>query len=341
MENNKVKISLAAIDPVVTVECPPLIESKNGRGFVGYGADNRYPYLLLGMYDNVTTLRSIINGCADYVCGEGSSKPAYDDLIKRLVTDYLIFGGYCIEVIRNRFNTVAKMNYIPFDRVRSNEDKTMLYYSDSWEKSIGRVKCMEVPMFDNDNPQPRSFYYYAPSRDGVYPKPIWYSAIKSVLTEAKVNEYHLNGISNGFASSAIINFNNGVPEDEQKREIEKMVNEKFCGSTNTGRVLLSFSDDKEHQTEISSFTTEDYGSKYTTCIERAREEIFLAFRATSNLFGLQKESVGFNTQEYGSSYKLFNKTMIQPMQKMICKSIEAITGEVITIEPFKIEFDNE
>ena len=38
--------------------------------------------------------------------------------------------------------------------------------------------------------------------------------------ENKINEFHLNSISNGFSGSYIVNFNNGVPNDQIKDEIE-------------------------------------------------------------------------------------------------------------------------
>lgn len=346
---NKVSIQLAALNPFVTTNLPTLTESNSGKGFVTYGDDNRYPDFLLSLYDNVSTLRSVIDGCVDYVVGEGvfrdeectTPDESLTELCRNITFDYYMFGGFCVEVLRNAYSGVATINYIPFERVRANEDKTKFYYSEDWSKSYGRVRSIEIPAYDPNSKDYRSFYYYSKNRRGVYPLPLWNSAIKAALTESKVNEYWLNGISNGFSSSALISLNNGVPEDEQKQEIEKYFTEKFTGSENAGRILLSFSPDKEHAPDILTLSTEDFSEKYKACVDRAREEIFIAFRATSNLFGLQKEGIGFNTQEYADAYTLFNKTVITPVRNIIKRELTNILGFDIYIKELQVEFQKQ
>ena len=343
---NKVSIQLAALNPFVTTNLPTLTESNSGKGFVTYGDDNRYPDFLLSLYDNVSTLRSVIDGCVDYVVGEGvfrdeectTPDESLTELCRNITFDYYMFGGFCVEVLRNAYSGISTVNYIPFERVRSNEDKTKFYYSEDWSKSYGRVRSIEIPAYDPNSKDYRSFYYYSKNRRGVYPLPLWNSAIKAALTESKVNEYWLNGISNGFSSSALISLNNGVPEDEQKQEIEKYFTEKFTGSENAGRILLSFSPDKEHAPDILTLSTEDFSEKYKACVDRAREEIFIAFRATSNLFGLQKEGIGFNTQEYADAYTLFNKTVITPVRNIIKRELTNILGFDIYIKELEVCF---
>ena len=44
------------------------------------------------------------------------------------------------------------------------------------------------------------------------------------------------------APSMLINFNNGVPPDEQRDMIESSIIEKFSGSSNAGRFILAFND---------------------------------------------------------------------------------------------------
>lgn len=345
-----IKMQFAAIDPVSITNIPVFIEQDSGRGWVNYGSDNSYPNFLLDLYDSVPILSGIINGCADYVTGGGVDTGAPDlnkvigsnlaEILHNLAIDYFLFGGFCIEVLRDSRGYATKINYVPFDRVRSDESKHTFYYSPDWSKKANwRVKYITVPAFDSNSTDPRSFYYYSHPRIGTYPTPIWNSAIKSASIYSRVTEYHLNGLANGFNSSAIISFNNGVPEDDQKKEIERYFAEKFCGSENTGRVVLSFAPDKDHAAEINTLATEDYSTKYTNCIEKAREDLFVAFRATSNLFGLQKEGVGFNTQEYESAFKLFNKTVISPVQRIFERSFSDVLGYDVTITPFEITFD--
>ena len=71
----------------------------------------------------------------------------------------------------------------------------------------------------------------------------------------------------------------------------------------------------------------------------SRQKIFTAFRANPNLFGIPTESLGFSQEEYESAFRLFNRTMIRPAQKLIADAYEKIYGRagVLTIIPFSME----
>lgn len=337
----------AAIQRTAVTNIPLPTESDSARGFITYGTDNLYPQFLLSLSETSTTLSSALKGVKDYVLGDKiidnttGEEVDYDTycLIDNIVTDYLTFGGFALNPIRNRFGGLATVRYVNFERLRTNKEKSVFWYSEDWTKSYGRVKSTKYNRWDPEGADGSSIYYYSKSRTGVYPSPIWSSAVESCIIEEKVNKFHLNGISSGFSSSAIISFNNGVPSDEQKAEIERNFEEKFTGEDNTGRVLLSFSDDKEHAPEITTLDTTDFSDKYTAAVDRCRENILLSFRCTSNLLGLQKEGIGFNTQEYQSSFKLFQKTVVTPIQKNFERELKQF-GIDIHIVPFSISFES-
>ena len=157
--------------------------------------------------------------------------------------------------------------------------------------------------------------------------------------EKAINEFHLNNINLGFASNAIISFNNGQPNEEQQKQIEKDVMEKFTGYQNAGRILLSFNDSAENKTTVERLNGDDFDEKYSVLAERSREQIFTAFRATPNLFGFPNQTTGFNEQEYASSFKLYNRTVVRPIQNIIVDAFDKIysqTGSIV-ITPFSLE----
>ena len=51
------------------------------------------------------------------------------------------------------------------------------------------------------------------------------------------------------------------------------------------------------------------------------------------------ESTGFNSQEFEQSYRLYNRTQIRPVQRLITEAYERIYGKtgVLTIKPFTID----
>ena len=71
-------------------------------------------------------------------------------------------------------------------------------------------------------------------------------------------------------------------------------------------------------------------------IERTKSELFTAFRAIHNLFGLPT-ATGFSTEEYEQAFKLYNRTVVRPIQKILVRTIKTITGKDIVITPFSLE----
>lgn len=346
------KVKLAAIDPYITTNIiSPEEKELRYQDFVEFGDKNEYPNYVYDLYLNCATLHSIITGTNDYVCGDEvkSNIPVIDDfeaeeLVNEISLNILIYGGAYIEVLRNKFGHIVKLNVLNYRNVRSNKDNTKFYYSKGFseKKTYGRCKCQVYPAFERDNNrQMQSIFMIKNIRTQVYPAPYWCASIMAAEIEKNINRFHLNNLENGFTSTAVINFNNGVPTDEVKKEIEKMINEKFSGSENAGRIMISFNDDKDHSVDISTLDLKDYGEQYRTLAERSRNELFVAFRANENLFGINKENIGFNSQEFSSSFKLYNKTVVQPIQKKIIRMIDYIFNSDggIEIIPFHIEFE--
>lgn len=354
IELKKNNLAFAALNPYLQDNKVENVEKEiSGKDFIAWGTDNRYLNYLFSLYEDCATLQSIINGTTDFVCGNDIScnLPRFEktvnkngdtinDIIQKIVSDYLIFGGFALQVIRNAVGNITELYWIDFTKIRSDKKNEVFFYSDEWDKSYGRVKYIIYPKFNENDSNPSSIFYYKGNKTrGTYPTPIYNAAITSCELEKKINEFHLNEISNNFLTSKIINFNSGLPDDDLKNEIEKNVNEKFCGSENAGRLLISFNANKDSETTVTDIPMDDFGERYDALQTRCREQIFLAFRAQPIIFGLQKENNGFSQDEYLQAFALYNRTVVQPIQQVIIKSFDKILGieGSIVIEPFSIE----
>lgn len=356
-----IRQSFSAIDSYIERNIVSPIEKKcNGRNIIEWGDNNAYPEYLLGLYETVPTLRSIISGCVDYICGDGIEASAYlVSLMKNETPDYQVsgegfdlitYGGFALQVNRDLTGRVAEILYIDTRFLRSNKDNSVLYYSERWNE-LGRKDAIEYPAFRRDiadrwpslTDEERarnmsSIYYYKDTRSKTYPAPLYAAAVKACETERQIDDFHLSDLENHFSSSAMICFNNGVPTTEQKSEIEKNVREKFCGSANGGRILLSWADSKETNAEIKEFKMEDFGERYEALSGHCRRQIFTSFRAIPLLFGLTSEAnTGFSTDEFEQAFKLFNRTVIKPRQDAIRRAYADIIGEdALIIKPFNL-----
>lgn len=348
MDKKPIKLAFAATNQYVE-EAIPVAREKAIRGYdyIAWGEDNKYPNFLYDLYENCATLQSIINGTTDYILGDmittvaGKEFTNLDDVLTHIIEDYLIFGISYINVIRDKAGRIAHIYWLDARKVRSNEKCDVFYYSEDWNKSYGRVDTIKLPLFKPEGTEGSSVYVFKRKQSrGVYSVPVWGAAIKSVVTEIEIGKFHLNEILNNFASTAIINFNNGVPSDDDKDEIERSIQEKFTGSENAGRFLLCFNDNKDSAVTVERLGTDDYDERYASMAKRVRSEIFTAFRANPNLFGLPTENLGFNNEEYESTFKLFNRTVVKPIQRDLIAVLKAL-GSEISITPFTLNNDDE
>ena len=141
----------------------------------------------------------------------------------------------------------------------------------------------------------------------------------------------------------MINFLNGVPTDEQKKEIEKNIQTKFAGSKNAGRIVLNFANGKDNAATIEKLDVEDFGDKYKATAQRSREQIYTAFQASPVLFGLSNASTGWNDQDFKEAFKLYNKTTVRGIQRTILENFDKIFGvkDSFTIQPFTVDWDED
>lgn len=342
-KENRVQVAFAALNPYIEENTPlPIQREVAGRDYVPYGRFNEYPRFLLDLYENCSTLKAIIDGNVNFVCGDAvlfDGLPASEELsdkITAIVRDWYIFGYAFLQVRRNPFGEVVAIDYLPAEWVRTDRDHQAFWYSERWY-SRGSWKSMVYPAFMRDGKSDSSVLMIGNGR-GVYPAPLWSAAVKDVQIEQKIELFHFNELQNNFLSSAIINFNNGVPSDEQKADIERSIEEKFSGAENAGRMMLSFNENVTNRTTIDRLSTDNFADRYQALASRAREMIFCAFKAQPILFGLTSETrVGFSTTEFSDLFKLYSKVMISPVQDMLKRSFRKIYGrDCLEIIPFTI-----
>ena len=316
---------------------------RSGYDYVSWGKDNRFPNDLYDMYQNSAILQSVINGTADYVFGNGiisafdvvnDKYETLEDVVKSCVFDLLIFGGFAIQLMY-KGGKVEAMYWLDFQKCRKSEDEKKVYYSDDWGKYA--KKALEYNAWTPDTDKGTCIFYYKGHKTrGIYPVPMYIGALKSIKISTEISNFHLNNITKGFASNAVISFNNGEPDEDTKARIEKDVKEKFCGTDNAGSFLLLFNDSKDNACEIAKIQDDKFDEKYQSLAKYVKEDIFISFRATPELFGLSVEGNGFSREEYLQAFALYNKTVVVPLQKDVERAFKSF-GFVIKFKTFNLD----
>lgn len=348
MEKERIEFSFI---PQKTKAISTVVEKKtSGKDYLLYGENNTMPNYLWELYLGCSTLQSIINGTCDFISGNevmitvdrfknqvNTEGDTISDLYRKIAVDYEIFGGFAVQILRDSNKDISELYWMDMRNVRLNEDGTKAFYCDKW--GTYGAKAKEYEIFDASKQQMNSVYYYKGhiSR-GVYPIPRYMGGLKSIETMIEIDNYHLNSILNNLTSSAIINFNNGVPSEEEKRNIENKIREKFTGTDNAGQFMLVFNDNKENGVTVNRLAEDSQDDKFQTLLKSTRDNIFITFRATPELFGLSTEGNGFSKEEYLQAFELYNKTVVTPAQKDINRCFDKIFGfdGVITNIPFEI-----
>lgn len=352
MENTQ-KMAFAAINKTYDSGIPKLTqETVRGKDYVEYGEFNTYPDFLHDLYESVVSLHTIIDGTSGYVAGDDClcNVPGFEvqvnhkgdtirNLIKWLSRDYLEYGGCAIEVVRNLKGEVSELFYCDFRYLRTNKDNDVFWYSKDYNKRYVRsVNTLVYPKFMKDGDAPTSIMYIKNDVSSTYPVPRYSGAIQDCEIERRISEMHLNSLRNGFMGSYLISFLNGIPTEEQQDKIENDINEKFCGSENAARILVSYANGEDNAAKVEKLSIEDFGDRYKACAERSREQIYCAFQAIPQLFGNMAAATGFNEVEFQKAWDLYNSTVVRDIQRTLGDAFDKIFGVKgsVTIKPFNI-----
>ena len=352
--------TLAAIDTYLerTVVSPREKKISAGDRYQ-WGERDMYPLYLDELYDNAATLHSVVDGLTDYIAGDdvlfrGLKDQALNrrgetaaDIVRQAGRDLSLAGGCAFEIIRAKADGCPVEIYVdPVKTIRTNKENTVFWYSEKWGTS--RPEPVTMPAYMPDIPakwaamgaeerarHASSILFVKMDAGRIYPVSPIAAAVRACEIERGIDDYHLSSLANGFSPSAIISMLNGIPQDEEKAEIERNFYEKFTGAPNAARIMLNFADDKEHAAIVETVKTEDFGDRYNALAKRSAQEIFTSYRAVPALFGINPENNGFSMEEYDQAFRLFNRTQVRPRQRKLADAFARIYGEpVLQIIPF-------
>ena len=361
MAESEKTIQLSVIDTQKKYSIPDYSESVyGGSQIVSYGRDNDLPILLRNCYRGSATLKSVIDGFIPYILGEdikinekiakwkvvNSKGMTMRQFLAAIGLDLLIYGGYCYQVVYSKLGTISELYPLDFGRARTNESGTKIYYSKKAWTKFG-TKSKEFDRFDPDKRPAEAIYYFKGDfTKNVYPLPTWYGALYDVLTEIECSKYSLNSVSNGFSARYIVNLPNAANlTKEQKDLINKEIKEKFTGVETESNFMLYFANGDKAIT-VSKVESDDATDRYIAIKDNCRSNIYTALRCSPMLMGLY-QGTGWATSEYSDSFKIFNRTVIKPLQDTLIEGLDQVfekqlNGEdAVEIIPFEIKVENE
>lgn len=216
---------------------PMLKESKKGD-WVEFGEDNNYFQYLIDRYNNSTTNNAVINNISKLIYGRGldatdSNQKPNDyaqmmmlfrkDVIKKCVSDLKMLGQFVLQVIYNKKgDAIVKVEHSPIQnwRVGKCNDKGEIYqyfYSDNWS-DVQKFKPTAYPAFGYGDKKLEILWVGNYTVGQKYYSNVDYlGALPYAKLEEEVADYLINDVQNGFSPTSIVNFNNGIPDQEKEK----------------------------------------------------------------------------------------------------------------------------
>ena len=331
-------------------------------GFQKWGLDNQYPFYLVDMYNGSAWHQGIIKTKSYYVAGGGlevvngqldeflknpHSDFTIDEMIKKVAFDFELFDGFCVVGSWNREGTkVVRWEHFDVDRVRTNIDESMYFFSDDWsarKQTKEDTNFREIKPLDLENKEGKFVIYYkSPSKQtkgdlGTYPKPSYIGGITDINADLLISKYHYYEISNGFKVGTLINFANGIPESkEEERAITEQVKGTSTSIEDVNEVIITFSDGNENAPSVLSLNGNDLADRYNLTEKSIQQNILVAHSATNPmLFGIKTEGQLGGATELLESFEIFKSIYVNGRQKtllwVIDKMIE-LSGEVGSVQ---------
>lgn len=330
-----------------TYTTPEVKEYKN-KEWVAYGEDNNYYQYLIDRYNGSATNNAAINGISQMIFGRGldatnsNKRPdeyaqmkslLKDDDVRKLAYDLKLMGQCAMQVIYNKKHTrIVEVAHFPIETLRSgkaNEEGEVdsYYYMADWSDVKPSDEPERLSAFGSSKdeieiycvkPYRAGFYYYSPVD--------YQGGLQYAELEEEIANYHLNNIMNGLAPSMLINFNNGIPDEEERSIIESKIREKFSGSSNAGRFILSFNDNNESGASIEPVQLSDAHQQYQFLSEESMSKVMVSHRIISPmLLGIKDSSgLGNNADELKTASILMDNTVIRPFQTLLINAFDNI-----------------
>ena len=327
---------------------PHFVESNNKK-FIEMGADNHYPHYLEQLFASSSIHGAVVKGCAEMIYGEGLDSTDKDlhieqwlkvkqifgsgDCLRRATFDLKLYGQCYLNVIWSQDrSTISEVHHIPASTIRcgiaDDEDNVQLFYhSTDW---YSNKEPNPIPAFNVADRtaasqllhiklySPLSFYYGLPD---------YLSSTNYIQVDSDLSAYHKSNITNGLFPSCMINFRDGVPTQEERAELERLIYNKFGGASNAGKILMTFSSEPESAPQIEPLNLSEAHKTYDFLSKEVQTKILSGHRVTTPLlFGVRNEGGGFgsNADEMKDGYDLFYRTVVKPMQELFIDGLRPI-----------------
>jgi hypothetical protein len=318
---------------------PVFSEVLQRSPWVFYGENNLLPQYFIELFDNCAIHKSVIISKVNQIMGDGivslnnpmatvnliNPTENVSEVMRKCALDFMLFGGFSLNVIWSKDKkTIAEIYHLDFSRVRSGKlnDEDFIdtyYYSANW-KDYKKFPPIEIKAFSQKESDPNQIYYYKSYMPSMsyYPVPDWSAGQRAIEIDVESKNFHMNNLRSGMVPSLWINYNNGIPGEEEQKILVRALESQYSGTDNAGQAIISFNESKELSPEITQIPRNDNDSYYQTLNDDITRNILSAHRVSSaELFGIATTGKLGGGNEIVEHSEYFRKMVIMPYQNCL------------------------
>jgi hypothetical protein len=342
---------------------PVIKEVKNGN-YVEYGTDNDYFNYLIDRITGSSTNGAIIKGISNLIYGKGleatnpeGRMPDYIKImryfrpsdLRKIIYDRKALGMAAIQVLY-KDGEVVGTEHFPMQTLRPEKKddkgkiKRWLYFND-WKNYKKSDTATPISAFGEGNKKESEIFIWQGYVSGFeyFQPPEYIASLPYALLEEEIADYLINDAQNGFAPTTLLNFNNAIPEDEDKRrEIAGEATKKLTGSKGKKFVVV-FNEDKDHKATIDSVPLNDAPAHYEYLSKECFNKLIVGHAVTSPMIlGIRDgaNGLGNNAEEIKNATLLFENIVIRVFQNQLVDIIKEICPTTLdlyfkTIQPLE------
>lgn len=323
--------------------------TNDPKVMVPFGSENLFPNEVKEIIESTSLLSTILDKTSKYVFGNGvdaeyadqvvdDNGTTFNELVYDSIYDFLGYGAFAIQVRKNPYNKIKKLDHLRIERVRTNEDNSKVFYHSKWGKYTKPNLTYEA--YKEGSTEKDTILYYKDNNRHVYGFASWWSSLADAKVLQSLTDYNIHQVENAFLGSCVISLCEGKPSEEEVKGVEADINRKFAGTKNAGKILVTFSDSPETTPKITAFNPTDLNSCYLSLQATSIDNLFSAFCLDPILIGRHPDTGIFSETAYKEAFDLYNATTIKPIQQKIKKAFSKL-GYNFEFKPFTIEWSTD
>lgn len=327
-----------------------------------WGKDNLYPNFLVNLYLESPLHGGIVNGKVHFISAGGlrytgidapkwdviwenyESDFNLDEIATELSRDGELFNAMAV-VGRKRAGGGYILKHINFEGLRLVEGSpTRWAYCDDWSdfKKAKEPKIYEE--YQGGQEQDEFIYVWMSSSktpkdrlthggklvSSPYPNAPYSSGIRAILTDVSIQNFDYNEVKNNFTGGTHMHFSDGVPDPEEKKDIEQEIEDKTSGDENAGFTLLTFSDgDSRKPVTVTPLMGNNQPDRYINKSKRVEDSILQAHSVTSGLlFGIKTAGQLGGSDELDIAYNIMKANYFATKQRIISDFFKSLFQEL-------------